>query len=160
MAHAGYRAQTEQAVLLATPAVAKTVFGIKGDSGHGIDLKGTIFSFDSVTASEKPVLVEACICTWATNPPGTGSTTVTIDQIYGRAIPETFSAGRLWISEPTVITPYKELYFDPYKGVYEYEAPLGESADSNAGEGFALRMTPLSGSGQYNVRASMRWERV
>lgn|SRR5262245_16689271 len=155
-----YVADTEGVVALAAAGTAKSIFGILGDAGHGIDLLGMGFSLDGVTASEKPVLVELCHCTFATQPPGTASTAVTVDQEAGRVVAETFSAAKNWTTEPTVLTVLRPLDCDPYKFYYEKDHPLGESPDTDAADGFVVRMTIPSGGAAVNARAWMRWARV
>lgn len=157
---ATYQADTEAVFALAAAATAKTVFGVKADAGHGIDLLKWWFSLDGVVASEKPILVELCELTWATNAPGTNSTAVSVDQFAGPTLAETFAAARNWTAEPTMITPLEAFDFDPYKGFYSYDFPLGDSPDSLAGEGFCIRMTIPAGGAAVNARAGMRWARV
>jgi hypothetical protein len=155
-----YAADTEAVVALAAAATAKTIFGVKGDAGHGIDLLKWWFNFDGVTAAEKPILVELCELTWATNAPGTNSTAVTVDQAAGPTLAETFAAARNWTTEPTVLTPIETFELDPYKGFYSYDFPLGDSPDSLVAEGFCVRMTIPTGGAAVNARAGMRWARV
>jgi hypothetical protein len=155
-----YVADTEGVVALAAATTAKTIFGVLGDAGHGIDLLGWGFSLDGIAAAEKPVLVELCHCTFATNPPGINSTAVTVDTEAGIRIPETFSAGKNWTTEPTVLVPQRPLDCDPYKFYYEKDNPLGESPDSLDADGFAVRMTIPSGGAAVNARVWMRWARV
>lgn len=155
-----YVADTEGIVALAAATTAKTIWGVLGDAGHGIDLLGLAFSLDGVTASEKPVLVELCHCTFAANPPGTASTAVTIKTEAGRQVAETFSAAKNWTTEPTVMTALRPLDCDPYKFYYEKDNPLGESPDTDAADGFAIRMTIPSGGAAVNARIYARWARV
>jgi hypothetical protein len=155
-----YVADTEGAVALAAAGTAKTVFGVKADAGHAIDLLGLGFSLDGVAASEKPVLIEFAACTFATNAPGTASTAVTVDQEAGPRIAETFAAGKNWTTEPTVVTPYRPLDYDPNKLFYERDHPLGESPDFAVAEGFVLRMTIPSGGAAVNARCWAKWARV
>jgi hypothetical protein len=155
-----YVADTEGVVALAAAATAKTIFGIKADAGHAIDLLGLAFSLDGIAAAEKPVLVEFCYCTFGANPPGTASTAVTVDQEAGRANAETFAVAKNWTTEPTTINPLRPLDCDPYKFYYEKDHPLGESPDSAVAEGFAIRMTIPSGGAAVNARVWARWARV
>ena len=160
MPSALYVANTEGLVALAAAATAKTIIGVKGDAGVGIMLKEVWFAFDGVTASEKPILVELCYSTWATNPPGTNSTAVSVNQTAGRAIAETFSAAKNWTSEPTTLTAFEPFDYDPAKGMYRYAYALGDEYDSAIAEGFALRMTIPSGGAAVNTRAGLRFGRV
>lgn len=156
-----YVADTEGAVSVAA-AATKTVFGVKADAGHAIDLLGFAFSLDqaTATAADKAVLVEFCYCTFATNAPGTNSTTATPETESGPRITETFAVGRNWTAEPTVVTALRPFDVDPYKFAYDRDFPLGESPDSAAAEGFCIRVVNPSGNQSVNVRALMRWARV
>ena len=156
-----YGATTEGAVAAAAAATAKTIFGVKGDTGHGIDLQALAFSLDGLTASEKPVLVEFCAVTFATNAPGTNSTAVTVDTVAGPRVAETFAAGKNWTAEPTVVTVLNEFEVDPYKFIFDKEWPLGNSPDFAAAEGFGIRLTVPTGGAAVNLRVNRcEWSRV
>jgi hypothetical protein len=137
MARAIYTADTEGVVAVAA-AATKTVFAVKADTGHAIDLLALNFSLDQATptASDKGVFIELCAATFATNAPGTNSTAVGVDQAGGPRIAETFAAGKNWTTEPTVLTSI------------------------SVAEGFALRITNPSGNQSVNVRAWAKWARV
>ena len=152
----GYSIVTAGAVALAA-GVAKTILGAKSHANFGLQLKGFDIAFDGVTASAVPALIEVCYCTWATNSPGTASTSVTPAQKYGRLLTVGFTAGKTWTTEPTAITVNKEFLLSPNGGVYSYQYPLGIEPDSALGEGFLLRVTAPA---IVNVRASMDFERV
>lgn len=137
-------------------ATAKTVIGVKAHANSGIDLLGFGVDFDGVTASAVPVLCEVCYCTWATNSPGTNSTSVTPAQAYGRVLTAGFTAGRTWTSEPTTLTVLEDFGLDPNKGLFKYDWPLGNTYDSALGEGFAIRLTAPA---TVNAKAFMRVER-
>lgn len=156
-----YVADTEGVVAVAANTTT-TVFGVKGDTGHAIDLLGLAYSLDQATptAGDKAVLIELCAVTWATNAPGTNSTAVTIDQESGPRIAETFSAGKTWTAAPTVITVLRPVDADPYKFMYERDHPLGESPDFAAAEGFCVRVTNPTGNQSVNVRCWAKWARV
>src|SRR6266496_4189085 len=131
MAKAGYSTDTEGTVASAAATTAKSILGVSAPAQFGCDLKGFSIDFDGVTASEKPVLVELCGCTFATQPPGTASTSTTVDQEYGRAITAGFTAAKNWTTEPTVITVLRAWDVDPNKGLLIYDYPLGESPDKD-----------------------------
>ncbi len=156
-----YVADTEGQVSVSANTT-KTVFGVKADSGHALDLLTIAWSMDQATATagDKAVLVEFCACTWATNAPGTNSTAVTIDQESGPRIAETFAAGKTWTTEPTAITVLRPIDADPYKLLYERDHPLGEGPDFAVAEGFCLRITNPTGNQTVNVRAFAKWARV
>ena len=151
----GYGTNTEGAVALAV-ATAKTVIGVKGNAAFGVDLLGYRVGFDGVTASAVPVVVEICYCTWATNGPGTNSTSTTIDTQYGRVVTSGFTAAKGWTVEPTVITPLDEWLLTPNGGLVIKDLPRDRTPDSAVAEGFCLRLTAPA---IVNVRASMFFER-
>jgi hypothetical protein len=156
MAKTGYVALTEGAVALAA-ATAKTVLGVKGHANFGVDMKGFWVDFDGVTASALPVLCEFGYCSWATNAPGTASTSVTVNQVYGRVTTAGFTAGKTWTTEPTTITVLDAFTLDPNKGLFRYDWSLGESPDANPTEGYILRLTAPA---TVNARAGFRIERA
>jgi hypothetical protein len=156
MAKAGYSAITGADVSL-TAATAKTVLGVLAPSSFGLDLIEASVSFDGTTAGFEPVLVEICYATFATNPPGTQSTSVTPVQKYGRTIAHGCTAARSWnaANEPTVLTPFKEVLIHPQAGVV-YQIPLGQTPDSDVSDGFAIRVTAPNAVA---CRAELDWER-
>ncbi|TDD97650.1 hypothetical protein [Actinomadura rubrisoli] len=155
MAKAGYAVVTGGAVALSA-ATAKSVLGVKAPSGNGIDLKKFRVAFDGVTATNVPVLVELCAATFATNSPGTNSTSVTPVQVYGRAVTVGATAARTWTTEPTVLTVIGEFLLSPAGGVVFYDFPLGDTPDSAVSEGFVIR---CNAPAVVNVRASLEFER-
>ena len=156
-----YVADTEGAVSVAANTTTSG-FGVKGDSGHAIDLLGLAFSIDQATptATDKGVFVELCSATFATNAPGTNSTAVTIDTEAGPRVTETFAAAKNWTSAPTVLVALRPFDCDPYKFTYERDYPLGESLDFTEAQGFVLRVTNPTGNQSINVRAWARWARA
>lgn len=153
---AGYVAVTATPVALAAGA-PKTILGVRSGSAFGLDLVAFKVSFDGVVASAVPVVVEVCHCTWASNPPGTASTSVTPAQAYGRSIAHGVTAARAWTAEPTVLTPLDEFLLTPNGGLIDEWIPLGMSYDCGPSEGFALRLTAPAA---VNARAALRWERA
>jgi hypothetical protein len=156
MAKAGYQASTEANVALTAPT-AKTILGVLAPAQFGCDLRGFEIAFDGVTTTDKPVLIEIATCTFATNGPGTNSTSATVNQIYGRAITAGFTAAYNWTAEPTVVAQIKTLMLTPNGGTYDYDWPLGETPDNDVSKGFAIRCTAPTSN--VNARASIRFER-
>lgn len=145
-----YVCSTEAEVALAA-ATAKTVLGVKASSSAGLQLVGFTVSFADTNATEVPVLCELMYCTWATNPPGTNSTSVTPRQTTGRSITSGITAARNWTTEPTVLTlAFPEFVLTPNGGLVIYNWPLGTEPDAAPNEGFALRLTAPSAT---NTRA-------
>lgn len=156
MAKTGYLTSTEGTVALAS-GVAKTILGVSAPSSFGVDLKKFRVSFDGATASAVPALIEVCYATFATNAPGTQSTSTTVDQVYGRVITAGFTAAKNWTTEPTVLTPLEEFLLPPAGGLVFVDYPLGDTPDSAVSQGFVLR---CNAPAAVNVRATMWVERA
>lgn len=144
-----YKCSTEGAVALSA-ATAKTVVGVKAHANSGLLLSSAKFGFDGVTASAVPVLIELCYSTWATNGPGTNSTSTTPRQANGRVLTAGFTSGKTWTTEPTTLTVVDDMLLTPNGGVVWYDFPLGTEWDCALAEGFALRLTAPA---TVNVRA-------
>lgn len=155
MAKAGYGTSTEGAVALAA-ATAKSILGVSAPSQFGADLISFSVGFDGVTASAVPVVVELCYATFATNAPGTASTSTTVDQLYGRAITVGFTAAKNWTTEPTVLTPLHEFLLTPAGGLVIRDFPIGQTPDSAVSNGFVIR---CNAPAVVNVRADLKFER-
>lgn len=156
MAKCGYAATTEAAVALVA-ATAKSVIGVNGTAAFGVDLQGVTLAFDGTPAGNGAALVEVCYATFATNHPVTASTSLTVKQLYGRALTAGFVAARNWTTEPTVLTVLEEFNIDVYKSTYSQPYSLGVTYDSAVSNGFVLRVTAPQ---VVNVRAGLRFERT
>lgn len=152
----GYSSTTGAAVAL-TAATAKSVLGHRSGATFGMEwVKGGVY-FDGVTASAVPVLVEFCLATFATNPPGTVSTSVTPIQTYGKIIASGQTAARTWTAEPTVLSVVQERLITPNAGVWEWENFEKARTDCGLSEGFVIRCTAPAA---VNVRAGIDVERI
>lgn len=139
-----------------TTATLKYVVGAKGHANSGLLLCGFYISFDGASASAAPALVETLYTTWATNGPGTNSTSTTPRQVNGRVLTAGFTAGTNWTSAPTGgLTPiFPDLYIPQYNGTFAYRFPQGDEPDTALAEGFVIRVTATF-SGTLNVRAGL-----
>ncbi len=155
MADALYSVGTSAAVALAA-ATAKTILGVKSHANHGLSLVKVELAFDGATAAAVPVLVEVCYCTWATNSPGTNSTSRTPAQRSGRVLAFSGTAGSNWTAEPTALTALEEFLVHPQTG-YKDPVPLGTEPDCAVSEGFAIRCTAPA---IVNVRATLTFKRA
>jgi hypothetical protein len=154
MAKAGYFCRTGAAVGLSA-GVAKSVLSVICPAQFGIDLKKVRVSFDGVTATAVPVVVEICVSTQAT---GGTFTTGAVTQIYGRSITPGFTSNFNYTVEPTVLTQVDDLpMLDPNKGLVMYDWPLGDTPDSAVSQAFIIRCTAPAA---VNARASMQFERA
>lgn len=156
MSDVGYSIVTGGAVSLSA-ATAKSILGAKAHANSGLDLQHVTVGFLGVTPSAVPVVVELCYATWATNAPGTNSTSVTPLQEYGRALAAGFTAGKNWTAEPTVLSVLDEQPLTPNGGLVKWQWPLGPTPDCALGEGFVLRCTAPAA---VDVRATMKLKRI
>jgi hypothetical protein len=116
---------TAGAIALAA-ATAKTVIGVASGSANQPSIVECAFSFDGVSASAVPVLVEWVSGTNATNPPGTASTTMTPKQTRGWPAQSSQStAAYNWTTEPTVLEAYKKRFLTPNGGLLVIQQPMG-----------------------------------
>lgn len=156
MAKCGYTVPAGAAVAL-TAATVKSVIGVRGHANFGLDLKKARIGFDGVTASAVVVLCTLEYCTFATNAPGTNSTSVTPAQAYGRVTTAGFTAARNWTAEPTALTVLDEFTLDPNKGLLFYDFPLGDTPDSAVNEGWVIR---CNAPAAVNMRGTLWVERA
>lgn len=153
----GWVLQTEGAIALAAAGTAKTVLNAVASAGMLLMATEVRVSFDGVTASEKPILVELCRSTQAGN--GTGSSAVTARQVRGNPGATAGMSGyKNYSTEPTVLTPVREWLVDPYKGAEWVQLPLGREVESLIAGGLCLRMTIPSGGAAVNARAYIEVE--
>jgi len=154
---AGYSLETLAPVALVA-ATAKSILTVIAPAQFGIDLTQIRISFDGVTASNAPVLIEICQNTLATNSTvGTGNTTAgTPVQVYGRTIVPGFTGFYASTSEPTVLTPYDRFTVTPNGGTYVYDIPKDRTPDTPVSAGLTLRCTAPAA---VNANATMFFER-
>lgn len=155
MAKAGYSATTQADVALVA-GTPKSVIGVSAPATFGIDLTKYRISFLGTTAGAVPGLVELCAATFATNPPGTNSTSATVQQDYGRTITPGFTAAYNWTAEPTVLTVIDSWDITPTGGLVLYDYPLGTTPDNAVSTGFVIRCTFAA---IVNVRGTLHFER-
>lgn len=132
----GAAANTSVTVALVA-ATAKTVVGVFGTAGTTLALKRWRVSFNSVTATDAPALVEIGITTAA----GTVGTAFTPSQITGRALASPAAAGYNYSAEPTYNRLVESLYVPVNNGLYEYTYTLADEPLCDVSQGFAIRVT-------------------
>ena len=136
-------------------STVKSIFGVKAHANSGLIVKSAWVEFQGIVATGEPVLVELCYATFATNSPGTNSTTETPVQTSGRVLTAGFTAGRNWTVEPTALTPFEAHFIHPQAGIV-YQIPLGDEPDCALAEGFVIRCTAAVA---VDARAGMRVSR-
>lgn len=161
MSKCGYSAVTPTAASVAlAAATAKSVLGVCAHANSGLDLLEVTVAYDGVTSTAVPVYTELCYSTFATNAPGTNSTTLAspaITQLYGRAITAGFTAAHTWTSEPTALTVIDNQLLTPNGGLLKWAFPLGCTPDAAVSNGFVIR---CKAAAVVNVVATMKVERI
>jgi hypothetical protein len=151
MAKAGYSAITTAAVALVA-ATAKSVLSVIAPAQFGVDLTKFRISFDGVTASAVPVLVELVLFTTD----GTG-TAGTVNQVYGTTITPGFTTKYNYSAEPTTATIVDHWLLTPNSGTVLYDWPLGTSPNTAVSQLYTLRCTAPAA---VNAQATMWFERA
>lgn len=123
-------------------ATAKTVVAVLGTANDTLGLRRVRLSFNSVTATDAPAVVEVGIISAI----GT-LTAFTPVQAAGRALASSASAGYNSTVEPTYVRILDSLYVPVQNGLYEAWLPLGDEYSADVSQGFAIRVTsPAAGS--------------
>ena len=117
-------------------ATAKTVVACLGSSTDTLSLVRWSVSFDGVTATAVPALVEVGIITAL----GT-STAFTPAQLTGPTLASSATAGYNHTVEPTFSRIIDATYVPVTMGVMRDWVPLGEEPVTTISQGFAIRIT-------------------
>jgi hypothetical protein len=136
-------------------ATAKSVLGIRAGSTFGLDLAMWSIAFDasgSTAPTNEPILVELCRATFASNAPGTNSTSETPEQLSGRVTAHGMTAASNWTTEPTVLSVLDEFLCHGQQGFKEFMG-LGQEFDTDLNHGFVIRVTSPA---VVNCRPSLR----
>jgi hypothetical protein len=127
----GFVVRTAGATAL-TAATAKTLVNIIPGASRQVIVTELSNSFDGVTASAVPVLVEFCYSTQATAGTVGTSPTPTVIRGVGAA---TATAAESYSAEPTVVTAFKQWLVTPNGGLLVIQFPLGREAYSDTSGG-------------------------
>lgn len=122
--------------------VAKTVVGVKAAANVALKVLEAAVSQDGAVSSNAPVVVDFGRCTFATNGPGTNSTSITLGNTKrdpGRAETIQATAAYGWSTEPTVVTPQHSKDIGQYNGLYHYINPFASPHIVPGGQGFVIR---------------------
>lgn len=145
----------------AATAGAKTALNTIAPAGHGLSLVELGVTFDGVTASAVPAVVELCSSTQAGAGTSAGSTP-TVLQARGRSTGGSApTAGHNFTVEPTTLTVLRQWYVSPNNGMLIYPVPLGREIeiDSSGGTAKALAIR-VNVTANVNVLAYMEVEAV
>lgn len=142
---------TASSIVANTPT---TVWGVKAHANSGLLLKKLRYSIKGADATQVPWTIELLKSSWATNGPGTNSTSITPVQTSGLAITAGFTAGRTWSAEPTSLTLIDGDFVTPDAGRLWYDFPLGDEFDCDVSLGWVLRITSPAGATTASAGAS------
>lgn len=124
-----------------TATTAKSVIGVKAATNVRFRLTEVAISFDGATSSNAPAVNEFMQSTFATNGPGTNSTSVTPpkrDTGYAETVQAT--AARTWSTEPTVLTLQRSLDVGQFNGTAVYMHPFSSPFMVIGAQGAVLRI--------------------
>lgn len=157
MAQVGYC--VVQASAFAATTGAKTALLVLAGANSGLVVTEFGISFDGVTASAVPALVELVSTTAATA--GTSGETPTITQVRGRVTGgEPPTGGSKYSVEPTTLVRHRAWYVSPNGGILVMQFPLGREpeTDDSGGtiRGYGIRVNV---SANVNVYSYMEVEK-
>lgn len=146
-----------------TAATRKTLWYMNAAASPQPSIVEIAVSFDGVTASAIPALVEFVNGTKATNStPGTGSSAFTPLQVRGWPVqPSAQTAANTITSEPTVLTTNKMFVVSPNGGLLVIQFPMGREwtglASGTAASGNQLALS-VTAPAAVNARSYMEHE--
>ncbi len=114
---------------------AKTAMNAISGTAHGQSLTEIGVSFDGVTTTAVPALVEVCTSTQAGA--GTSGVAMTVTQVRGRTTGGTpvVTGGSNYTVEPTTLVSVSRWYVPQFMGTFPYQLPLGREVEADASGG-------------------------
>jgi hypothetical protein len=143
----------------ATGTAVHTNLNVISPAGHGLTLVEFGISFDGVTATAVPVLVEIGTSTQAGAGTGAASPPTAV-QVRGRATGGSApTIAHNFTAEPTVQTVLRQWLITPNGGLFVYQLPLGREieCDSSAGTAKAI-FARVTSAATVNSRCYMEVE--
>lgn len=124
-----------QGTVFAMTTGAKTMMMAIAPTAYGLSLTEFAVSFDGVTSSAVPALVEVVRSTQAGA--GTSGVAMTVTQMRGRSTTPTttVTGGSNYTGEPTTLTSVARWYVPQFMGSFTYQAPLGREMECDASGG-------------------------
>ena len=125
-------------------ATAKTVVGIKAPTNQALKIHEICVSFDGADATKAPAVVDINRCTFATNAPGTNSSSFTMasgKRDPGRQETVQSTGATAWSSEPTVLTALQSVDVPEFNGLYHLIVPFTVPIIVPGGQGIAITIT-------------------
>lgn len=149
---AGYTLTSGTSAVALAAATAKTILGVVAAANVGVRLTELGVSFNGVTSTAIPVLVELCDSTGATA--GTPGATPTPKQVRGLARTAQCTGGNAYSAEPTVLTVLKQWLVHPQTGM-RHQLPLGREIEHVGAGALFIRCTAPA---VVDVRADLEFE--
>ncbi len=116
-------------------------------AARGLDIVGIMFAMQGIVTTDVPTLIEMALATFATNSPGTNSTSVT-PVLFGNQRSDLTceaTAGKTWTTEPTVLSVLPPMRVPTLMGAVPI-IWLPKPIEIGAGLGFVLRCTSPTSS--------------
>lgn len=144
----------------ATGTAIHTNLSVISPAGHGLAMTEFGISFDGVTASAVPVLIEIGTSTQAGA--GTAGSTPTAVLVRGRATGGSApTASANYTAEPTVQTVLRQWLLSPNGGLLIYPLPLGREIECDSSGGTAKAFfARVTSAATVNSRCYMEVEAV
>ncbi len=158
MASIAFRTTVASAVALVA-ATIKSVENVQSPAGHGLALTEFNVSFDGVTSSAVPALVQL---TASTGTAGTFTATTPF-QVRGRTVTGSApTAGENASAEPgTPGSVYLATLVPVFNGVYTYQFPLGREIEMDSSAGAVKQMLMrITAPATVNARSYMEHEAI
>jgi hypothetical protein len=134
------QAEVAWSTVALTATTAKSVGGLKAATNQVVKILEISCSHDGSTSSNAPDVTDIGRCTFATNGPGTNSTSYTPGKKDpGRAETVQTTAAVNWTTEPTVITVFRTVNLAQYNGLYHYITPFANPMIVIGGQGLVVR---------------------
>lgn len=127
---------------IAATSTLTTMLGLKCAANQAITLDEVDVGLDGTNSAQAPGIVDIDQTTWATNSPGTNSSTVPlVASDSGR--PETIQTvgGKTWTAQPTVLVIWKSFLVPCYMGSVLMPLPLTKPLTAKGGGGVSLAAT-------------------
>lgn len=141
-AHYANLAFTVSGKLIAATSTLTTDLGIKNAANQAITVDEIDVGLDGTTSTNGPGIIDMGFCTYATNSPGTNSSSVTlVASDNGR--PETIQStgGKTWTVQPTVIAIWKSFLVPTYMGSAIAPLPMMKPMICKGGSGISVAST-------------------
>ena len=149
------QAKVNWATVSLSAATVRTVGGLKAAAQQVVKVLEFRATHDGNTSGNAPDITVLERNTFATNAPGTGSTSYTpVKKDPGRAETIQTTAATSWTTEPTVKTLQEQYNLPQYNGAYHYILPFAAPEIVVGGQGYSVDHNspngPVNSSGKFD----------